>query len=353
MLLLPPLIPILLLVIPISSTRTPPRYTIDLDEHPSQRWNQVIKDHLDYLPGVVEESKKYIPKPLQPFVWWVASKVERFFPPDTRLELEGIATQSGLPLGEIVGLNILYDIAAFDRRHIFGLGCTSIVAQNSAGRIFHGRNLDYDMTGLLKNITVYVDFTRNGTVIYSGITFALYNGVLTGQRPGAYSVSLNARYSGAYIDNILMELYTKFKRPVSFFIRDVLESQETYTDAVATLSNTHLLSPSYIIVAGTKKNEGVVIPRNRWAAANVYPLDMDSNQWFLVETNYDNWQKQGDNRRITAIQKLKELGKENFNEKSMVEVLSTIPVRNNLTVFSSVIEPKIPKVFEDFTWVWD
>ena len=28
----------------------------------------------------------------------------------------GIATQSGLPLGEIVGLNILYDIAAFDRR---------------------------------------------------------------------------------------------------------------------------------------------------------------------------------------------------------------------------------------------
>ena len=49
------------------------------------------------------------------------------------------------------------------------------------------------MTGLLKNITVYVDFTRNGTVIYSGITFALYNGVLTGQRPGAYSVSLNAR----------------------------------------------------------------------------------------------------------------------------------------------------------------
>ncbi|CAO4368341.1 unnamed protein product [Caenorhabditis nigoni] len=336
-----------------SSKRTPPKYTIDLDQHPSQRWNQVIKDHVEFLPGVVEESKKYIPKPLQPFVWWVASKVDRFFSTDTRQELEGIARESGLPLGEIVGLNILYDIAAFDRRHIFGLGCTSIVAQNEKGDIFHGRNLDYDMTGLLKNITVHVDFMKNGSILYSGVTFALYNGILTGQRPGAYSVSLNARYSGAYIDNILMEIYTKFKRPVSFFIRDVLEHQESYADAVDALSNTHLFSPSYIIVAGTKKNEGVVISRNRWSAANVYQLNMDANQWFLVETNYDNWKKQGDNRRITAIQKLKEIGKTNFDEKSMAEVLITSPVKNNLTVFSSVIQPKNPEIFDSFTWVWD
>ncbi|UMM21571.1 hypothetical protein L5515_003190 [Caenorhabditis briggsae] len=335
-----------------SSKRTPPKYTIDLDLQPSQRWNRVIKDHLEFLPGVVEESKKYIPKPLQPFVWWVASKVDHFFPPETRQELEGIARESGLPLGEIVGLNILYDIAAFDRRHIFGLGCTSIVAQNEKGDIFHGRNLDYDMTGLLKNITVHVDFMKNGSILYSGVTFALYNGILTGQRPGAYSVSLNARYSGAYIDNILMEIYTKFKRPVSFFIRDVLEHQKSYAAAVETLSNTHLFSPSYIIVAGTKKNEGVVISRNRWSAANVYQLNMDANQWFLVETNFDNWKKQGDNRRITAIQKLKKIGKINFDEKSMAEVLSTSPVKNNLTVFSSVIQPENPEIFESFTWIW-
>nr|6DY3_B Chain B, N-acylethanolamine-hydrolyzing acid amidase beta-subunit [Caenorhabditis elegans]6DY3_D Chain D, N-acylethanolamine-hydrolyzing acid amidase beta-subunit [Caenorhabditis elegans]6DY3_F Chain F, N-acylethanolamine-hydrolyzing acid amidase beta-subunit [Caenorhabditis elegans]6DY3_H Chain H, N-acylethanolamine-hydrolyzing acid amidase beta-subunit [Caenorhabditis elegans] len=232
--------------------------------------------------------------------------------------------------------------------------CTSIVAQNSAGQIIHGRNLDYDMTELLKNITIHVDFVRNGTIQYSGLTFALYNGVLTGQRPGEYSVSLNARYSGAYIDNILMEFYTKFKRPVSFFIRDVLENQATYTEAVDAFSRTHLFSPSYIIVAGIKKNEGVVISRNRWSAANVYPLNVDANQWFLVETNFDNWKKQGDDRRITAIQKLKELGRRNFDEKSMVEVLSTVPVRNNLTVFSTVMVPGLPDsadYFRQSTWI--
>lgn len=42
--------------------------------------------------------------------------------------------------------------------------CTSIVAQDSKGNIFHGRNLDYDMGSLLKNITVIVDFVRNDTV---------------------------------------------------------------------------------------------------------------------------------------------------------------------------------------------
>lgn len=47
---------------------------------------------------------------------------------------------------------------------ILGLGCTSVVAQDDKGRIWHGRNLDYGMGTLLRNITVIVDFTRNDKV---------------------------------------------------------------------------------------------------------------------------------------------------------------------------------------------
>ncbi|CAI2349477.1 unnamed protein product [Caenorhabditis sp. 36 PRJEB53466] len=338
---------------PPCASRQPARYTIDLDVYPTRRWDQVIEDHAHLLPAIVDESKKYIPKRLQPFVWWVASQVSRFFPEDTRKELEGIAAASGLPFGEIVGLNILYDIAAFDRRHIFGLGCTSIVAQNARGDIFHGRNLDYDMTDLLKNITIYVDFVRDGKVLYSGVTFALYNGILTGMRPGKYSISLNARFSGAYIDNILMELYTRFRRPVSHFIREVLEHKESYTDALEALSTTHLFSPSYIIVAGTRHNEGAIISRNRWSAANVYRLNFEANKWFLVETNYDNWKRrQGDARRITAIRALKAIGADSLSAERVADVLRTEPVRNNLTVFSSVMSPKHPLLFANSTWIW-
>ena len=42
--------------------------------------------------------------------------------------------------------------------------CTSIVAQDSLGQIWHARNLDFTFTDYLKNLTIGVHFTRNGTV---------------------------------------------------------------------------------------------------------------------------------------------------------------------------------------------
>ena len=42
--------------------------------------------------------------------------------------------------------------------------CTSIVAQDSNGRIWHGRNLDYRFTDILRNITLVAHFQRNGKV---------------------------------------------------------------------------------------------------------------------------------------------------------------------------------------------
>lgn len=44
------------------------------------------------------------------------------------------------------------------------IGCTSIVAEDRKGRIIHGRNLDYAMTSLIRNLTVIVDFTQGGNV---------------------------------------------------------------------------------------------------------------------------------------------------------------------------------------------
>lgn len=67
--------------------------------------------------------------------------------------------------------------------------------------------------------------------------------------------------SGAYIDTILMELYTHFNRPVTIFIREVLESESTFKGAVLKLSSTSLIAPSYIIVGGMKSGEGAVISR--------------------------------------------------------------------------------------------
>lgn len=42
--------------------------------------------------------------------------------------------------------------------------CTSIVAQDSRGHIYHGRNLDYPFGDFLRKMTMDVQFLKNGQV---------------------------------------------------------------------------------------------------------------------------------------------------------------------------------------------
>ena len=42
--------------------------------------------------------------------------------------------------------------------------CTSIVAQDEKGQIWHARNLDYKFADILRNITIQVHFQRQGKV---------------------------------------------------------------------------------------------------------------------------------------------------------------------------------------------
>ena len=47
-----------------------------------------------------------------------------------------IANATGLPQGEVVLYNVFYEVFTF---------CTSIVAQDEAGHLYHGRNLDFGL----------------------------------------------------------------------------------------------------------------------------------------------------------------------------------------------------------------
>jgi N-acylethanolamine-hydrolysing acid amidase len=65
-------------------------------------------------------------------------------------------------------------------------------------------NLDFNLAGLLRNLTIEVDFQSKGQTVFTATTYAGYVGVLTGMRPGAFSISLDQRESGSPIENILM-----------------------------------------------------------------------------------------------------------------------------------------------------
>lgn len=96
-----------------------------------------------------------------------------------------------------------------------------------------------------------------------------YVGVLTGLRPGAFSVSINYRRSEAGNRNMLKGIVTNMVKglanawPVSFLVREVLAQDANYERAVASLKLSSLMAPTYIIVAGVNQHEGCVLTRER------------------------------------------------------------------------------------------
>ncbi|GMR62190.1 hypothetical protein PMAYCL1PPCAC_32385 [Pristionchus mayeri] len=334
----------------IDADVTPARYRIQLDSPPSARWNQVVDDHLQYLPQLLEEVAQLVPSSDQSEVYKLAENLRNFLPEEYANELEGIANRTGLPMGEIVILNVIYDLTSYNTSRILFQGCTGILACDENGRILHGRNLDYMMQNLLRNITILVDFYRGEKLVYSGTTFAFYTGLLTGQRPGGFTVSLNQRYSGSFTENLLAAVVTKFQNPVSFLIRRTLDEESSFARAVDRLSSTHIIAPCYMIVGGMTEYEGAIISRDRWSAADVQTLN--ETNWFLVQTNFDHWNEENDDgRKPTAVELLSELDRSDLNATSIFEILSAPPVRNDLTIFSGVMSAAAPAVLFDTTMI--
>ena len=113
-----------------------------------------------------------MPKHLAPIVERIIAYVDRCLDDYCR-EMKGIAKEFGIPLGVVIATNFGYEFrrvvhhrkireifVKFDTSFLqLGPGhanitgddkyepkaCTSIVAQDVAGRIFHGRNLDWDI----------------------------------------------------------------------------------------------------------------------------------------------------------------------------------------------------------------
>lgn len=77
-----------------------------------------------------------------------------------------------------------------------GIACTSTVAQDPSGNVFHGRNLDWNLPNNLRNLTVQADFMKNGAVIFTADVTAGFVGILTGVSKQGFSLSINERELG-------------------------------------------------------------------------------------------------------------------------------------------------------------
>jgi acid ceramidase len=88
--------------------------------------------------------------------------------------------------------------------------------------------------------------------------FFSYIGVITGVRPGVFSISMNERYGlkGGYIG--LIEWIFDINRKqsfVTFAMRDMLTTSESFDQAVKYLAEVKLTAPCYYILAGPQSGQ--------------------------------------------------------------------------------------------------
>jgi len=275
---------------------------------------------------------------------------KEFGPLDKRLpqpfadEILGLSLASGATIGELVFFNLAYEIFTF---------CTSIVALNSNNTLLHGRNLDFgifpaynftqhdwDLTDLLRPTLVDLEFHQNGSLLYHSVQFMGYVGVLSGMKPGVFSVTVDDHYDDQFDIGLIEWLMGRNPTAqfLGFFLRNLLQSATSYEEAFNAMNTTRLISPVFFIMSGPEPTDGAVITREKTYSQNVWTLQeqIDAGSFYLLETNYDHWEPVPwyDNRRGPGEQCMNETGPANLDFATLYNVLDTKPVRNQLTTYT-------------------
>lgn len=219
-------------------------YIINLDLPPEKRWEFLIEckqEVNDLLECYLNDFKgsEFIFEGIGEFKKEIVSE-------EYLKEIEFISSISKFSSNEVLIANLYYDILKFY------LGCTAFAFENK-GKIIHSRNLDWwtDNNLLSKHSKIF-DFQRNGNTVFKTVGWVGFIGALSGIKPNSFSLTLNAVSSN---DN------PEIAKPVSFLLRDILDSAKTFEEAKRKLETTTIASDCLILLSGTKSNEMVVIER--------------------------------------------------------------------------------------------
>jgi acid ceramidase len=324
-----------------------PWFNVDLDAAPSVRFKEIAatyKANIAELIGVIENLLlPILPEALQ-IVDRLFADLNKHIPDPYHSELIGIANATDIPLGRIVLYNVFYEIFTV---------CTSIVAQDTRGELYHARNLDFGLflgwngtshewmvSSVLRKMIININWQRKGQTIFKSNNFAGFIGIYNGLKEGAFSVTANERFqaAGGFYGMLryLLGLEPNGKW-MTWLTRETMENATNYQEAVALLSNTPMLSPVYYIVGGVNPFEGIIITRSLNQTDLTTKMDAsDPNGWYLLQTNYDQDKAPLflDDRRTPGNLCMQTLGQVNVGFQGIYNVLSSRTSLNKLTTYT-------------------
>ncbi|CAE7454240.1 ASAH1 [Symbiodinium natans] len=326
-----------------------PRFVVDLDKPPNERWAHIVDPYAQQLRAVLKQVDDHIEQlnstatsvaaSLVSSVLSGAASMNRVMYKD---ELAAIAKQADVPLGKLVAMQLVYEASAH---------CTSVVLPYDDANLSmasaavgepddhatapllpaHIRTMDWEME-FLRPLTVEVMFLQHGAPQFLCTTWVGYVGVLTGMtvrhmnrpadqlrlmkqnpasldahawkigergRPPApaspqvdafenYSVSVNFRApgTGSFWTNLMNALDSYW--PVGFLVRYVLsQSDVPFESAVRVLRTSKLIAPCYLTVCGSAApGRGALITRDHESELQPWNL---SDKGIIVQPNMDHW----------------------------------------------------------------
>jgi len=180
-----------------------PKYSLNLDLPATQRWNKICSEpNFQSLVQYIVQTLQTIFPDNGATLLEIGRMIHGYFPSDKADELTGCSNALGVDFGFMTILNLGYELSD---------ACTSIVAQTVDGTPLHARNLDFwdgmGFTNTLRNLTLQVEVSKGGHVVYSAVTFPGYIGVLSGYKNGAFAGSINTRF---YPDGLWELFYEGF-----------------------------------------------------------------------------------------------------------------------------------------------
>lgn len=319
-----------------------PKFIINLDDKPENRWNQVIKEYKSKFNSVINVMNKL----LQGFSGTVLTWLTWFYSEQVFYidELKAISNKSGIELEKLIILQLCYELFAC---------CTSILI-NEGDKIIHYRTMDWEMSEL-KDLTIHVTFIKNGKQLFSATTWAGYVGVMTGIKPGVCTLALNyRRIGGSILTNVNKSINGSW--PIGFLMRHMLETENSYETIKNYLCDSALISPCYLTVGGVKSGEGVVICRTRDKVDKIQTLN-ENNHNFLVQTNID-YDKENDinvqnimysKQRIFCVKNIMNNYDKTNNVKDIIQKFNKWPIINETTVYASIMCCKDNKMYSFVT----
>lgn len=219
-------------------------HIVNLDLAPEERWCFLA----DYRKEVDELLECYLNDFTGAEVIFdtIGAYKTEFVSKELLSEIDSIASHSKFSANEVLIANLYYDILKSN------FGCTAFAVATDNG-VFHARNLDWHTyNNLLSRHSMVFDFQKQGQTIFKTVGWPGFVGTLSGTRLGKFSVTLNA-VSSADSAEIAM--------PISFLLRSVLATAETFKEAQNILENSPIASDCLLLLSGTDAEDLVVIER--------------------------------------------------------------------------------------------